>query len=720
MSAVREEAPRPFTRVRAAGPNVRGLAFAGLHLFALSAFALAQPLFDVLDGAPEFFVVRGSTRWDVVAFAVGLTIVPPALLLAAEAIARLAGVRAWTATHLVFVAALVGVIALQALKRVAEGPATALIAGAALVGALAALAYARVSALRSVLTVLAAAPVVFAGLFLFHSPVSKITLGTTEPATAAVADAPARTPIVFVIFDELPIVSLMDERRRIDRGRYPSFAALAGDSVWFRNATTVHEHSTEAIPSILTGRYPEDGLLPFVADHPANLFTVLPDGYRFDVFESVTRLCPSERCPRDEGSFVSRMEWLHSDLSIVYLQIMLPRELAKRLPPVTQTWMNYRGGDEAAAREDPTRFEKDIDVMVGHELRKDQVAIFDGFLSSIDASTKPALYFLHVMLPHSPWQYLPSGARYPNGTQIDGLETDTWRRDAWLVAQGWQRHLLQTRFTDRLLGRLLERLRVTGLYEPSLIVVLADHGVSFRPGDRRRGAVEGNLHDIALVPLFFKQPYQRRGRIVDTHVETIDILPSIADLLDLPPPAGADGESFFSPGYRPNAEVRLSRRAGEGPVSEPFSGLPARRDGTLAKQVRLFGSGANRRLFAVGSPARELVGRRVETAAGGPPAGLRVELDGQGLLGAVDLGTGVVPARITGRIEGGDARRGVALAIAVNGRIEAVTRTFADGEAVRFSALVPESAFRDGANAVDVFVVAGGRPGIRLAPIPAG
>ena len=39
-----------------------------LHLSVLSAFAFAEPLFDLLGKTPEFFVVRGSTAGDVVFF----------------------------------------------------------------------------------------------------------------------------------------------------------------------------------------------------------------------------------------------------------------------------------------------------------------------------------------------------------------------------------------------------------------------------------------------------------------------------------------------------------------------------------------------------------------------------------------------------------------------------------------------------------------------------
>ena len=693
---------------RAARWELHGLLFAGLHLFVLWALAVAQPLFDVLSDSPEFFVVRGSTRWDVIAFALGLILVPPALLVAFEALVGLAGARAREAVHLVFVAALAGVVALQVAKRLRDGPAALLIALGALAGLAAALAYRRFSVVRTFLSVLGPVPLVFAGLFLLASPVSKIAFGNAEVATAAVPRSADRPPIVFVVFDELPISSLMDDRGRIDSDRYPNFARLAGDSTWFLNATTVQEHTTEAVPSILSGNYPEDGNLPFAADHPRNLFTLLAGAYDLDVFESATRLCPASLCPRDEGSLVSRMRWLNSDLSVVYLHVLLPESMAADLPPVTQTWMNFGGGGQTEGTEARERFERDIDVMVGHELSKDQKLHFEAFVSSIKPSRKPELDFVHVMLPHSPWWYLPSGRRYSDEQGIRGIQSDRWSKYDWFVEQGFQRHLVQTEFVDRLLGELLARLDATGRYDRSTIVVVADHGVSFIPGERRRGATEENLHDIALVPLFVKAPGHEEGVVVEKHVQTIDIVPSIADLIGVAMPWKVDGHSFFDPSFRPDPDVHVFRRAGEPVVEEPLANLLPRREKTHRGMLALFGTGRSGDLYAIG-PHPELIGRAVGALA--PVASARtLDLDGEDRLSSVDLESPFVPAEITGWIDG-DTTRNLDIAVAVNGRIAAVTRTFPNSGRLRFAALAPETAFRNGANDVDVFLVSsqGGR-----------
>src|SRR5204863_2035958 len=57
---------------------------------------------------------------------------------------------------------------------------------------------------------------------------------------AAPAQArPRRVPVVVIVFDEFPTTGLIGWQGRIDRVRYPNFAALAGDATWFPHATTV-------------------------------------------------------------------------------------------------------------------------------------------------------------------------------------------------------------------------------------------------------------------------------------------------------------------------------------------------------------------------------------------------------------------------------------------------------------------------------------------------
>jgi hypothetical protein len=682
---------------------------AGLHLAGLSAFALAQPLFDLLSRNVEFFAVRGSSRWDIVAFALGVVLLPPLLLLTLEALAGLVDGRAATALHLLFLGALSGLVVLQAV-RAADWTTTALLAVSAAAGAVATLVYARVRPARMLLSVLGAAPAVFLGLFLLASPATRMVFAAApEPR---LVDVPAEAPVVMVVFDELPTVSLLNREGEIDAVRYPNFARLAREATWYRNATTVHEWTSAAVPAILTGRFPEDDELPLYLDHPDNLFTLLGGNYRLRVFESQTHLCPQELCAVAREPFAERVSSLLSDLSVVYGHLVLPEDLAARLPSISGAWRNFGGAEEPSVR-----------LQSGPAAPGGRLAAYDErdlevetFVRSLEPGP-PTLSFLHVLLPHHPWEYLPDGRRYAvNLPTQPGMVDERWVGDSYFALQAHQRHLLQVGYVDTVVGRILDRLEEIGSYDEALVVVVADHGVAFRPNGERRRVHEGNLEEIAFVPLFVKAPGQRQGGVEDAHVRTVDILPTMAELLGMRVPWETDGEpaTDVRPGDHPRVVVHKSN--GDLAVGD-FEELVERRGRVLERQVELFGDADEPPgLFAVG-PHPELLGREVDgLAAQGPDAPTYV-LYGDSWY---DPDAPVLPTRIAGEIDG--ERGGEDVAIAVNGRIAAVTRTFSFAGKTLISALLPESAFRAGANQVRLYLVRDTGDGLRLeaaVPLPA-
>ena len=302
------------------------LRIAALHLLVLWAFAVAQPLFDLLGKNGEFFAARGSTRWDVVLFAVVLLLVPPAILTGVEALTPR---PARGAVHALLVGSLVALFVLQAIRG-AGGTGWLLVAIAAVLGAAAAVTYTRFAGARLILTVLAPAPLLFLGLFLLHSDASRLTFSGTDKALAA--GAHAKAPVVLVAFDELPVNSLRDSHGRIDAVRFPHFAALAAGSTWFANTSTVAEGTTHAVPAILTGRFPRANEFPVYTDHRQNLFTLLGGAADLHVVDQETHLCPPKLCPGLEGSFGGRMRGLAEDTGVVYLRQLLPGRPHRRDP----------------------------------------------------------------------------------------------------------------------------------------------------------------------------------------------------------------------------------------------------------------------------------------------------------------------------------------------------------------------------------------------------
>jgi hypothetical protein len=114
-------------------------------------------------------------------------------------------------------------------------------------------------------------------------------------------------------------------------------------------------------------------------------------------------------------------------------------------------------------------------------------------------------------------------------------------------------------------------------------------------------------------------------------------------------------------------------------------------------------------LYRIG-PHRELLGRRVSSLAVGHSRATGVEIDAQPLLRTVDTHSDLLPTYLQGRLTRRHSRD-EELAVAVNGRIAATTRTYDKGALQTFAAMVPDGVMHDGRNDVSFFVVhsSGGR-----------
>ena len=195
----------------------------------------------------------------------------------------------------------------------------------------------------------------------------------------------------------------------------------------------------------------------------------------------------------------------------------------------------------------------------------------------------------------------------------------------------------------------MDRLRAEGLYDRSLIVVAADHGISFRADLNRRVIVPGNAPDIANVPLFVKEPGQRSGRVNEAPVRTIDILPTVADAVGVQLGSEVDGRPLGQAAGRDD-RLRISSYTGN-PVEMSFGDFVRRRDTEVARRLRLFPGSGFDGVFA-SAPVDGLVGKPVRALPAGGPTAFRVELDFRSGLAAFSPGSRSVPASLSGRLSG--------------------------------------------------------------------
>lgn len=494
-----------------------------LELLGLWTFAVSQPVLSLTTSTPEFFSERKTPAAAIVVFAVTIVAVVPALVLLAEVLADRAR-RGWGAgLHNGVRVVLLSAIALQLLNALdlgatryvgidAPGWGLIVLAPALAVGILGVLR--RSDGARMFVRLLALAAPGALLLFLASAP-----LGAPPDSPAARAGRPV--PIVMIVMDELPTDSLLRAPNRIDAARVPNFARLAADSTFYPNATTVADQTTVAVPALLSGhRGPEEIRAPDTANWPLNLFSLLSGQYRMNVREPITRLCPDEACPGQARSTPSAIGSLASEAPRLALLSVAPSDPDRRSPLM------------GAADEDHD---------AGTEVRD--------FLSELRDEDGPTLNFLHVLTPHRPWGRLPSGRSYrvPGRDEVPDSVRQTLDlpRDQGLSLDLWRAHLLQVGYADRLLGRVIRHLKRSGIYEQALIVVAADHGVSFRPGEPLRDVTAGNVASIASVPLLIKQPGER-GQTIDVGpARSIDVLPTILDVIDAPTPAGLEGVSLL-------------------------------------------------------------------------------------------------------------------------------------------------------------------------------
>ncbi len=697
-----------------------GLALCSLHFLVVWNFAVTQPLFDLLSRHAEFFVIRQSAPLDILLFVLLSCLGFPALLLLP------AWVTSWIhkgmslGLLLGLLAVGLAALAVQAMPAVPQMPGFVLVTSAGLIGLLAVAGYYRFAVMRTFFTMLSPGLAVVPVLFLFFSPVSSLLFAQKDVVgTGVKIESPP--PIVMVVFDEFSLVSLLDKELQIDPAQYPNFAAFAEQATWFKNTTTVSDGTLHAIPAILTGKYPDSSLLPTAEDHPHNIFTLLQDAYTIKTFGTYTMLCPDALCNKPKkNSLPQRLIALGSDLSIVYLHLLLPPDLRVGIPPITQNWMNFGGTPSPsvpvaspADKQEKAQIRKNIWDSIGKGMWVDRFQQFTEFVNAITPQPQPAFHYLHILLPHVLYNYLPSGKLYSKDVALVGFSEhskDQWGNDSWATTQNYQRYLLQVKFVDNLLGQLLARLRQVGLYDRSLIIITADHGVSFRNGEFRRQMTEVNRCDIALVPFFIKAPHQQEALLIESSVETTDILPTVAELLGVTLPWPTDGQSALNPANKREALSFFSfkdidRRLSLAPVPQHI--LQASVDyklGLTSGDISSWDLG----LVHSGEP-RSLVGRPLSDFEPREDHTISIKYDSPDLFAAVDLESTFLPAHITGRIRSqGHVKTPHALAIAVNGTVQAVTRPWqfpVKGESGSWSAIVPEQAFRPGKNEVETFVV---------------
>jgi hypothetical protein len=695
----REVNDRPATRRRAEARYF-------CELLGVCGFAIAAPTLGAFAESPETFVFGGFEGVEIVLFGVAVVLVPPVVAwvpgfvvgLFASPTAR-RGVHAGT-LGLVSVA-----FASYALRETTALRDIPLVTVSVMIGIAVTALYLRAPVGRDLALLTVFAPLLAFGQFVFFSPVTSLVLPAPDREEAE--DAPT-APIVVVVFDELQTQALLDAEGDLDEQAYPGFARLASESTWYRNATTVAGVTTRAVPALLTGEYVDDGVAPVEREHPHNLFTWLADSHEMHADELVTRLCPTDVCAPRDGS---GMGALAGDALEIWWQQARP---SGPDAPDTEQF------EESRRAVDADRLPGGDDNWTGPP---NPPARWAQFVDGFSVGRGPALHFLHLTLPHHPFVYHPSGEQYATEEHgVPGRAFDDWLDAPYAVEVARMRYVLQLRYLDGLIHHMISELERTGLWDDALVVVTADHGIGFTPGAPVRGLDDRTLEEIAWVPLFMKAPGQHEGQLDDANVESIDVLPTIADLLGVPLPWPVDGRSAASAPRTTTEKTYL--------LSEPFEEPRTTADGRLVldgveglarvRDARPVGRSVptddELAMYRVGERA-ELIGEPIDAFTSEPRGSGARLYGGAARFDDVDVRAGTAPAVLHALLDVPDAERsptGREVLVALNGRVAAVGQSFNDFEGEAFGAMLPLELFDEGRNEVRIFEVVGTAGGITL------
>jgi hypothetical protein len=455
----------------------------------------------------------------------------------------------------------------------------------------------------------------------------------------------AGNPVVLILLDELPTASLMTaDGQRIKRNRFPRIAEFADEATWYRDNVAGGDFTGWAVPSILTGNLSNRLKLPTAQVFPTNLFTLFGPGRRVHSLETVTELCPVEICPDGHQGEAPDAKFANEFVKSKYY----------RLDPVQ----------------------------------------INDWISRIPAGPD-TLSFVHLELPHLPLRYLPDGRTYPGRSLLmpNDMLVKHWTAGPAAVSFIQQRHLMQAGYADLLVGRILDKIRQNGDFENAMIVLTADHGVSYDPSDLRRDATETNIGATVNPPLIIKYPGQTNGFVSTASTQSIDILPTIADALgaEIPPTEGRPvGESG------PDRVMTVSKDL-MSQITLTTEQMRQDRAQVLATEYQRFGK---LDLWRLG-PRSKLFGRHPGRVPWQP--GVKVKIEASAALRRADHSRSRVPALVGGWVKG--MAPGKVIALSWNGRIVATTRTFLHLGKVRFGAMVRPSVMVRGKNRVKVFAV---------------
>ncbi len=361
---------------------------------------------------------------------------------------------------------------------------------------------------------------------------------------ASAAGAASRPDVLIVLVDALRFDHV--GAYGYPRATTPAIDSLAADGVLFRQAVSDSTFTKSSISSLFTGRYPYQHGVYWGSrtDDPE-----FPGAVTSDVLPA--RETTLAEALRPLGYFTAA--WVQNSHLRGFMGF-------------GQGFVDYHDQQGSARRIDRQ------------------------FLSWFDRAGRhyPFFAYLHYIDLHDPYRPSPPYdtlfGTYPDpyagidlaqgGKYLEEVRRGETRPSAAQVKAFEADYDGQLRLVDDQIGRLLARLKSTGVYDRSLILVTADHGDGFM----EHGFISHSTtpyDELVRVPLIVKLPGQRdAGRVVGEQVRLVDVVPTVLDLVGGRVPAHVAGCSLRpliegDGGERPPACATAVIEIAEPGVTEP-------------------------------------------------------------------------------------------------------------------------------------------------------
>ena len=194
--------------------------------------------------------------------------------------------------------------------------------------------------------------------------------------------------------------------------------------------------------------------------------------------------------------------------------------------------------------------------------------IIDGAISILNDIVFPALIYLHFYPPHESFflkadpEMIYTPRKEFIGIFNEYIKTDT--KQASFYTEGYTPEYLSRKqleydeyiaYTDSEFNRLYQFLEVSGFLENSYVVVTSDHGQLFERGVH--GHSNPYLYEpLIQVPLLIHKPGQKTREDIFSITSSVDLLPTLLDVIGRPIPDECEGELL--PGFGGYANVERS------------------------------------------------------------------------------------------------------------------------------------------------------------------